>query len=194
MNRLAKIVIGATFLVAANPALAAPQDEPEAMEISAAELAPGKFVWADPATPEPVTVVVSIPLQRAYVYRGAALVAASAVSTGKPGDDTPTGVFPILQKAAKHTSNKYGSPMPYMQRLTWDGIALHAGPNPGVPASHGCIRLPNAFARKLFEVTGIGTTVVVTDEAYVGDTLDPELARTDAARANDAQLAGLSGN
>lgn len=166
-------------------------DEAVAVEAAAAGLAPNKFVWADTGTAEPLTVVVSIPLQRAFVYRGNAMVAASTVSTGTDDKPTPTGVFPILQKAEKHTSNLYGSSMPFMQRLTWDGVALHAGRNPGFPASHGCVRLPAAFAKKLFEVTDVGTTVVVTDSIFVEATLDPELLRNDAARANEAQLAAL---
>jgi lipoprotein-anchoring transpeptidase ErfK/SrfK len=194
MKSLVKFCVGAALAMAATPAMAANEETALAVEEAAESLTPGKFVWNDPGTDQPVTLVVSIPLQRAYLFRGSALVAASAVSTGKAGDDTPTGVFPILQKAVKHRSNLYGSSMPYMQRLTWDGIALHAGPNPGFPASHGCVRLPAAFAKKLFEVTGIGTTVVVTDEAYVSAQLDPELARTDAMRANAAQLASVDGN
>ena len=174
----------------AAPALAS-SEAAVAVEVAAETLKPNKFVWNDPGTAEPVTVVVSIPLQRAYVYRGTALVAATAVSTGKPGDDTPTGIYPILQKAAKHTSNLYGSSMPFMQRLTWDGIALHAGNNPGVPASHGCVRMPTEFARRLFAITDVGTTVVVTDLAALGTELDPELLRTEEMRANEAQLAAL---
>jgi hypothetical protein len=139
---------------------------------AAAALAPNRFVWAEPADEAafaavPVRVVVSIPEQRAYVYRGTTLIAASTVSTGKDGKETPPGVYPILQKAQKHASNLYdAAPMPYMQRLTWDGIAIHAGKNPGFPASHGCIRVPLAFAKKLFEVTQLGSVVVVDDGSY----------------------------
>ena len=101
--------------------------------------------------------MVSIPLQRAYVYRGGALIGVTTVSTGKPGHRTPTGKFDILQKRAKHFSNLYNNaPMPFMQRLTWGGIALHAGQIPGRPASHGCVRLPLDFARNLFGVTSDG--------------------------------------
>ena len=111
-------------------------------------------------------VVVSIPLQVAYVFRGSTLIGASSVSTGVAGYDTPTGTFPILEKAATHHSSIYdNAPMPYMQRLTWDGVALHAGKVTGQPASHGCVRLPMAFARKLFAETRLGADVVVTDEA-----------------------------
>jgi lipoprotein-anchoring transpeptidase ErfK/SrfK len=192
-----RIAFGFSLALAASlglssPALARSSDGAVALETAAAALAPNNYVWADPGSAEPVTVVISIPLQRAYVYRGQALIAASSVSTGKEGKDTPVGVYPILQKKQMHHSNLYDSaPMPFMQRLTWDGVALHAGRNPGFPASHGCVRLPTAFAKKLFEVTDVGTTVVVTDDYVESAELDPELLRTDAMRANEAQLAAL---
>ncbi len=133
-------------------------------------LRPGQYRWhAEHADAEgPLRVVVSLPLQRVWVFRGEALVGVSTVSTGQPGYDTPTGTFPILQKRVDHRSNLYdNAPMPFMQRLTWDGIALHGGPIPrsGEPASHGCIRLPQAFARQLYRITELGTVVVVTDQA-----------------------------
>ena len=122
----------------------------------------------------PVLVLVSLPDQRASVYRNGVRIGVSPVSTGKPGHETPTGVFTILQKKREHYSNLYDdAPMPFMQRLTWDGIALHAGNVPGYPASHGCVRLPEAFAEKLFEVTSQGMTVVITDRADAA----PMLAR-----------------
>lgn len=193
MRILFSTMIGAALMAAGTAPARAADDGAVAIEVASAALAPGKFVWNDPGTAEPVTVVVSLPLQRAFVYRGATMVAATAVSTGTDDKPTPTGIYPILQKAVKHRSNLYdNAPMPYMQRLTWDGIALHAGRNPGFPASHGCIRLPAAFAKQLFAVTDLGTTVVVTDEAFVGATLDPELLRTDAVRANEAQLAAVT--
>jgi hypothetical protein len=115
--------------------------------------------WAPPG----LRVVISIPQQRAYVFQDGALLATSRVSTGKPGHETPAGTFHILQKAVTHHSNKYSNaPMPYMQRLTSSGIALHAGHLPGYPASHGCIRLPWSFARKLYGLTGYGTSVTIT--------------------------------
>ena len=193
MKQLRIIGIFAALMAAtATPAFAADEEQAAALEVAAASLAPGKFVWNDPGTAEPVTVVVSIPLQRAFVYRGDTMVAATAVSTGTDEKPTPAGIYPILQKAEKHTSNLYGSSMPFMQRLTWDGIALHAGANPGFPASHGCVRLPASFAKKLFEITDVGTTVVVTDEAFLSAKLDRELLRTDASRANAAQFAALT--
>ena len=193
--KLLSCSIAALALIAAAPVLA--NDSAVAIDEASSSLPPNKFVWMDPsaidvASADPVTVVVSIPQQRAFVYRGDALVAASSVSTGRDGNETPTGIYPILQKNETHFSNLYDSaPMPFMQRLTWDGIALHAGKNPGFPDSHGCVRMPAAFAKKLFSVTDLGTTVVVTDEEISGDRLDRELVRTDAMRANDAQLAML---
>lgn len=179
--------------ILATPALA---EETVALDAAAMALQPNRYVWAeqveaDPVT-MPVTVVVSIPQQRAFVYRGDRLVAASAVSTGKLGNDTPMGVYPILQKNEKHRSNLYNdAPMPFMQRLTWDGIALHAGRNPGFPDSHGCVRLPMEFARKLFAATQLGSVVVVTNDEVSGDTLDRDILVSDTARANAAQLAAV---
>lgn len=143
------------------PAAAAVEPAPAAVE--QAELRPGEFVWQPERAPAgEVEIVVSIPLQRAYVYRGGTLIGVTTVSTGKPGHRTPTGKFDILQKHARHFSSKYNNaPMPYMQRLTWDGVALHAGQIPGRPASHGCVRLPLAFAKQLFEVTRMGGDVHV---------------------------------
>lgn len=133
----------------------------------------GQWMWIDDATYQrtggassggAVSLIISIPGQIAYVYRDGMLIAASTVSTGKRGKGTPPGEFPILQKRVFHRSNLYSNaPMPFMQRLTWSGIALHAGVLPGYPASHGCIRFPHEFARRLFEITQLGTNVSVVD-------------------------------
>jgi lipoprotein-anchoring transpeptidase ErfK/SrfK len=144
----------------------APPPVPEVDPI--AELEPGEFIWKPELAPvgDDTVVVVSLPQQLAHVYRNNVRIGVSTVSTGKPGHETPTGVFPILQKRKEHYSNLYdNAPMPFMQRLTWDGVALHAGRIPGYPASHGCVRLPKAFAQKLFGATGHGTIVVVADHA-----------------------------
>jgi len=123
----------------------------------------GDFVWTKNKLPKGTTeVVISIPRQIAYVYHAGDLVAASSVSTGMPGKDTPTGRFPIMEKKRDHKSNRYSNaPMPYMQRLTTFGIALHGGELPGYPASHGCIRLPMGFAQKLYALTDLGDMVYV---------------------------------
>ncbi len=131
---------------------------------SQSKLAPGQYEWNPERSPSgPTLVVVSIDDQMAYVYRNGVQVARSTVSTGKPGKETPTGVFTILQRKVEHESSIYkGAQMPYMQRLTWDGIAMHAGNLPGYPASGGCIRLPYEFSRKVYGVMGNGSTVVIT--------------------------------
>jgi lipoprotein-anchoring transpeptidase ErfK/SrfK len=141
--------------------------EPAAAVVETATLRPGEFAWQPERSPVgPVEIVVSIPLQRAYVYRGGALIGVTTVSTGRPGHRTPTGKFDILEKRARHFSNKYNNaPMPFMQRLTWDGIALHAGHIPGTPASHGCVRLPLEFARNLFAVTSVGASVHIIQQS-----------------------------
>jgi len=118
-----------------------------------------------PAAEDPMLVVVDLARQRLVAYRAGQAIAASPVSTGKPGYGTPRGVFTILQKKSFHRSNLYSdAPMPFMQRLTWSGVALHAGDLPGYPASHGCIRLPHEFARKLFAQTRTGMTVMVVGQ------------------------------
>jgi hypothetical protein len=130
-----------------------------------------------------VLITISLSSQQMHVFRNGVLWRSSPVSTGKRGKATPTGVFAILQKKKFHRSNLYSNaPMPFMQRLTWDGIAIHAGRLPGYPASHGCIRLPNAFASELFKITGAtSTAVIVADEplASEGEALALAL-RTDA--------------
>ncbi|HZJ11217.1 MAG TPA: L,D-transpeptidase family protein, partial [Methyloceanibacter sp.] len=114
-------------------------------------------------TSQPMTLVVSLGNQKVDIYRGTTLITSSSVSTGKRGHATKAGVFSILEKRRRHYSNLYGgAPMPWMQRLTWSGTALHAGVVPGYPASHGCIRLPYSFAPKLFTMTAVGAQVVVS--------------------------------
>ena len=125
-------------------------------------LEPGKFLWDDQAGDGEPRVVVSLSEQMAYLYRGDRLAAVTTISSGKPGKDTPTGYFPILEKQLLHKSAKYeNAPMPHMQRIDGYGIALHAGMLPGHPASHGCIRLPAKFAAKLYGVTRVGTPVLI---------------------------------
>ncbi|OZI56248.1 L,D-transpeptidase [Bordetella genomosp. 4] len=137
----------------------------EALALDVKKMSPGDFIWHPEAAPAgPLVVLVSLDEQRVYVYRNGVAIGVSTISSGKPGHETPTGVFTILQKDRDHRSNIYNNaPMPYMQRLTWSGIALHGGAIPGHPASHGCVRLPNAFAQRLFAETKNGDTVVVAD-------------------------------
>ncbi len=131
---------------------------------SQSKLAPGQYEWQPQNSPSgPVLMAVSIDDQMAYVYRNGVQIGRSTVSTGKPGKETPTGVFTILQRKVEHESSIYkGAQMPYMQRLTWGGIAMHAGHLPGYPASAGCVRLPHAFSQKLYGVMHNGATVAIT--------------------------------
>lgn len=130
---------------------------------SAKSLKPGEFTWHPERSPKGrIAIVVSIPDQRVHVYRNGIRIGVSTCSTGKQGHATPTGVFMILEKDKNHHSSTYNNaPMPNMNRLTWSGIALHAGNLPGYPASHGCIRLPKKFSDLLFEVTEVGTPVIL---------------------------------
>ena len=125
-------------------------------------LKPGQYLWRNVSANGPERVVISLSDQLAFLYRGDSLVAVSTISSGQPGRDTPTGTFSVLSKTPMHRSKKYdNAPMPFAQFVTSWGVALHAGYNPGVPASHGCIRLPPAFAKKLFSVTDVGTPVYI---------------------------------
>src|SRR5881398_604567 len=129
------------------------------------QLKPGEYWWNPQLSPSgPLMVLVSVPQQTMHVYRNGILIGRSTVSTGSKGHATPGGVFTILEKKPAHYSKKYNNaPMPNMQRLTWTGIAMHAGQLPGYPASHGCVRLPEDFAAKLYTVTKLGTTVIIAD-------------------------------
>ncbi len=140
-------------------------EELPVVEPDRASLQPGEFLWHPEIAPEgPVVLVISLDEQLAFVYRNGIAIGVSTISSGKPGKETPTGVFTILQKKKEHYSNLYNNaPMPYMQRLTWDGIALHGGSLPGYPASHGCVRLPQPFAEKVYAATRTGDTVVVAN-------------------------------
>jgi L,D-transpeptidase catalytic domain len=135
------------------------------VETDPATLKPGQFVWDAAASPAgPIVVVVSLAEQRADVYRNGIRIGVTTVSTGRPGHETPTGVFTILQKDKDHHSTIYNNAaMPYTERLTWGGVALHAGGLPGHPSSHGCVHLPSTFARDLFDISPMGMTVVVAD-------------------------------
>jgi hypothetical protein len=128
----------------------------------------GEFAWlpdADLDSGAPVTMLISLRDQRGYLYRDGRRIAVTTVSTGKPGHDTPTGVFPIMGKEKMHHSNKYdNAPMPWMQRLTRWGHALHAGNVRPTPASHGCVRLPAEFARQLYSLTRTGDRVVISQD------------------------------
>lgn len=138
---------------------------PVAFDTASDMLNKGEFTWAPEIAPAgPITVLVSLDEQRAYTYRNGILIGVSTVSTGKPGHETPTGVFTTKLKDKDHHSSKYNNAaMPYTQKITNDGVALHAGGIPGYPESHGCVHLPSEYARLLFEAAPLGMTVVIAD-------------------------------
>lgn len=169
------------------------------------DLQNGEFNWfPERSAAGPILIIVSIPEQRVHVYRNGIRIAASSCSTGKPGHRTPTGVFKILQKDKHHKSSTYSNaPMPNMNRLTWSGIALHAGKLPGYPASHGCVRLPMQFSELLFGVTRLGMTVVIADDSsqpssvthpglVLGDYARREFAGVDVALQKSKYSAGYT--
>ncbi|HZQ02176.1 MAG TPA: L,D-transpeptidase family protein, partial [Reyranella sp.] len=130
--------------------------------------APAETGIADIDNGEPLFLVVSTGQQKVDVYRGTTLLTTSQVSTGMPAHPTFLGAFSIIEKQRWHHSNIYsGAPMPWMNRITWSGTALHAGVVPGYPASHGCIRLPYSFAPKLFDITSVGDNVVISRDRPV---------------------------
>lgn len=167
------------------------------------DLKNGEFNWfPERSAGGPILIIVSIPDQLVHVYRNGIRIAASTCSTGKPGHRTPTGVFQILQKDKHHRSSTYSNaPMPNMNRLTWSGIALHAGNLPGYPASHGCVRLPMQFSELLFGITRKGMTVVIADDRsqpaavthpgmVLGDYARQEFAAVDTALLRQQYSAG----
>lgn len=169
VSKLIKAVILALALIGTAAALAqgAKVSSPVELARRAEALKPGQWVWAPKIAPlGPLLVYVDLSRQLATIYRNGVRIGVSTVSTGKPGHETPTGVFTILEKNVEHHSSVYNNAsMPYQQRLTWSGVALHAGGLPGYPESHGCVHLPYAFARELFGATRRGTTVVITNDA-----------------------------
>src|SRR5215208_6337070 len=115
------------------------------------------------AAGDPVMAIVSIKSQRVTIYDADGWILRAPVSTGTTGRETPAGVFAILEKNKDHRSSLYDdAEMPNMQRITWNGIALHGGPLPGYAASHGCVRMPFGFAEKLFDRTRIGMRVIIS--------------------------------
>ncbi|MFL6739312.1 MAG: L,D-transpeptidase family protein [Sphingomicrobium sp.] len=182
--RLIKTLFAAACLVS-SPVLAEQVDLGGRSMLEAVRgLKPGQYVWAPNAAPEgPALLVVNLATQRAVLFRNGVPMGASTISSGKKGYETPTGVFTVLEKKKEHYSKTYNNAaMPNMQRLTWKGVALHAGNLPGYPASHGCIRLPIQFSSLLFGATKLGMTVIITSLAVAPDQSNtPELAGPTAA-------------
>lgn len=158
----------AALLLSAAPVVPlAAQGAPKSAQLELAKeadkLKPGQWVWKpEIARKGPILVYVDLTRQLATVYRNGVRIGVSTISSGRPGYETPTGVFTILEKNKEHISRKYNdAPMPYQERLTWGGVALHAGGLPGYPESHGCVHLPLAFSKILFDAMPMGGTVVI---------------------------------
>jgi len=144
----------------------------------------------------PLQIIISIADQRVSLFDNGALIARSSVSTGTQGHPTPFGVFSVISKQRWHRSNIYSAaPMPYMQRITWSGIALHAGVVPGHPASHGCIRLKNDFAIRLWHLTKRGTRVIIAhDDVQPVEITNPHLFKPKAVSGSpEFQAATVAG-
>ena len=142
------------------------------------QLKPDQYIWNPGASPTgSVGIIVDLTNQMIYIYRDGKLIGRSAVSTGVKRHPTAPGAYTILTKNLKYHSEKYHeASMPYMERLTWDGMAIHGGNNPGEPSSHGCVHVPLDFAKKLFGITKLGDTVLVSDlKQAPGDTVNPAL-------------------
>jgi hypothetical protein len=194
MKFLLFIAFGAGLLVPGRPIIFA-ETFTEGVRVSpeTVTLKPGEYVWEPERAPEgPLLIVASVTEQVAYVYRNGIRIARSSVSTGRPGHRTPTGVFTILEKEVHHTSSIYkGAEMPYMERVTWGGIALHAGDLPGYPDSHGCVRLPLEFSKLLFGVTMKGATVIIADQhSAPAETVHPGLFFTQNGEESEPIGAG----
>jgi hypothetical protein len=159
------LIAGLLLASAMPPAQGFTQSANRSSELGIGKPKPGQFLWSPELAPSgPMIIVVDLAVQRAFVYRNGVEIGATSVSSGRRGHETPTGVFTILQKDKVHRSKKYDdAPMPYMQRLTWSGIAMHGGHVTGHPASHGCVRLPMKFSQTLFDETRTGMTVIITD-------------------------------
>jgi hypothetical protein len=191
------LLLGAGFAAGGyrvSPALARPRrtTQRKGAAPGRGQLKPGQFDWHPERSPSgPLAIIISVPKQRVFVYRNGIQIAVSTCSTGKEGYDTPTGVFTILEKQQEYYSKTYDdAPMPNMERLTWDGIALHAGKLPGYPASHGCVRLPKAFAEKLYAITQVGTPVIIGgDHTQPAAVVDPGLLLGAQAKQELAKVA-----
>lgn len=185
MKLIAAFILSANAIASAAAAQQVDLDGRPVLEV-ATRLDAGQYVWAPEAAPDgPALLVVNLATQRAILFRNGVPIGASTISSGKAGHETPTGVFTVLEKKREHYSKTYdNAPMPNMQRLTWKGIALHAGNLPGYPASHGCIRLPMKFSSLLFGATRLGMTVIITSmPVQPRQSAAPDLAGPIAATA-----------
>jgi hypothetical protein len=174
------------FLACIAAAATARPDHDEKLSVPdrAARFRAGQYVWEPSGdSTGPLLLVINLTAQRAVLFRDGVPIAASTISTGGRGRETPLGKFTILEKQVMHRSRTYDdAPMPYMQRLTWKGVSMHAGNLPGYPASHGCIRLPATFARLLYGVTQIGTPVMIVDDEQLQKAAEYQRAVDEVSR------------
>ena len=164
------LIVVSLFLIA-NPPQGLAMEQGSETHAFTPKLDPGEYSWHPEISPAgPVSIVISLTDQLLYVYRNGVRIGRSTISSGKDGFETPTGFFTILEKDVVHHSTQYQeASMPFMERLTWDGVAIHGGNTPGFPESHGCVHVPMEFAQKLYQITDTGTTVLVT-KAFAPDT------------------------
>src|SRR5664279_4380840 len=191
MRRRARPAIAALAAIAALTSLTAGAAAREARP------APAKEATAPRDAGEPIMAIVSIKSQQVTFYDAEGWILRAPVSTGTTGRETPAGVFALLEKDKDHHSSMYDdASMPNMQRITWNGIALHGGPLPGYAASHGCVRMPFGFAEKLFDKTRIGMRVIISpNDAAPVDFSHPALfvPNAEALAAAPARAATLTG-
>lgn len=193
--RLACVSFFATAALQA-PASASHANPSLLVQADANGLAPGGYLWNPSIAPSgQMSMLISLTTQRGFVYRNGMLIGITTISSGKPGYETPNGTFTVLEKQKDHHSNKYDdAPMPYMQRLSADGLALHAGNARGYPASHGCIRLPMGFAAALFKENTRGMQVVITGHAPSKSQTLIANRQNGRASSQDADLSNGAGN
>jgi len=154
----------APTLAKATPAEEPPPSFQVRSILNLAPLELGEYAWDDDGVPDgPIEVVVDLVWQRLYVYQGGIEIGRSSILYGAADSPTPTGIFPITQKDADHVSNIYGAPMPYMLRLTWDGVAIHGSKVRYGWATNGCVGVPEEFARLLFRKARLGDRVLITN-------------------------------
>ena len=145
----------------------------------------------------PLQIIISVDQQKLHLYSGGTHVADAPIATGVPEHPTPLGIFSIVQKQREHRSNIYSNaPMPFMERITWSGVALHEGFNLGHPASHGCIRMSHEFAILIVGLTKLGTGVVIArPELRPEEISDPHLfVHKDQEKPTDAEPADVTGS
>ena len=178
MKKTATACLAATLLLSAFGRFAFAIDKGIQQSPDTADLKPDQYTWNPDASPTgAVGIIVDLTHQTIHVYRDGKQIGRAAVSTGIKSHPTAPGTYTILTKNETYHSEKYHeASMPFMERLTWDGMAIHGGNNPGKPSSHGCIHVPLDFAEKLYGITEKGATVLISDlQEAPGDTVNPGL-------------------